>query len=50
MEIKEINNIYFSPTYSTEKVVQIVGNVLSDKSTNIDLSLIHILYLKFKEV
>lgn len=38
MEIKEINNIYFSPTYSTEKVVKIVGNVLSDKSTNIDLT------------
>lgn len=36
--MKKVNNIYFSPTFSTKKVVEIVGNTISDNTFNLDLS------------
>ncbi len=36
--MKKVNNIYFSPTFSTKKVVETVGNTISDNTFNLDLS------------
>ncbi|MGN8913115.1 hypothetical protein [Anaerofustis butyriciformans] len=36
--MKKVNNVYFSPTFSTKKVVETVGNTISDNTCNLDLS------------
>ncbi|MCO8193617.1 EFR1 family ferrodoxin [Anaerofustis sp. NSJ-163] len=36
--MKKVNNIYFSPTFSTKKVVETVGETISDEIFNLDLS------------